>query len=379
MFSISNYIILFIILIILGWFYRKLEDKRIREENNEDYEAIRKYLLIDTADLATSKKPIMWIHVPYEYNSRNWLSFGSRSSFELNQPYLYLTVKSIIKQCGDSFHICLIDDSSFEKLLPRWNINLNYVGKPISCKIRQLGITKLIHMYGGIRVPISFLCFRDLNGMYEKGIRGDKMFICENIDRNVTSASYDFYPDITFMGAKRNNETIKLLIDFMERTISTDFTAQSEFLGEFNRWVEYRVRKGYVNVIDGRDIGVKDMDDQQITVEMLLGQNYLKLYDKAYGIYIPAREILNRVSYEWFTRMSYRQVLEGDTILSKYMLVASAPDAKENFEGVIVEDRKKNRPTNWVGFWKTPLDAPVYDIKPLYLGNNIQQLKYPIN
>ncbi len=86
MFSIKNYIILFAILIILGYFYRRFEDKRIREEDGEDYDAIRKYLLNDKT-LGKEKKPILWVHVPYEYNSRNWLSFGSRSSFELNQPF----------------------------------------------------------------------------------------------------------------------------------------------------------------------------------------------------------------------------------------------------------------------------------------------------
>jgi hypothetical protein len=377
MFPMTNYIILFVVFVLLTFLYRRFEEKRIREENKENYDAIRKYLLEDRSDLAQSKKPILWIHIPYEYNSRNWLSFGSRSSFELNQPYLYLTVRSIINQCGETFHICLVDDNAFEKLIPDWKINIGHLGSPISDKMRNLGMTKLIHMYGGMRVPISFLCFRNLNDMYEKGIRGEKMFVCENIDRNVTSGSFNFYPDITFMGAPKECETVKNLIDFMQRTISTDFTSQSEFLGEFNRWVEYRVRKGYINVIDGKEIGVKDMDDQAITIEMLLGQDYLKLYESAYGIYIPAKDVLNRVSYEWFSRMSPKQVLEGDTILSKYMLLASAPDAKENFEtgmGTIEEARIK--PTNWVGFWKTPLQAS-WSIKPNLLGDNLIMLKEP--
>ena len=72
--------------------------------------------LLDGEDLGKSAKPILWIHVPHEYNSRNWLSFGSRSSFELNQPYLYLTVRSIIKKCEDSFTICIFDDNSFQKI-----------------------------------------------------------------------------------------------------------------------------------------------------------------------------------------------------------------------------------------------------------------------
>ena len=93
--NMTNLFILFFILMVLGFLYRRFEDKLMREENKDNYEAIQKYLL-DDVTLDKSKKPILWIHVPYEYNSRQWLSFGSRSSFDLNQPYLYLTVRSII-------------------------------------------------------------------------------------------------------------------------------------------------------------------------------------------------------------------------------------------------------------------------------------------
>jgi hypothetical protein len=95
---VANYIILFIIIISLGILYQKYLEKQTRDVNMDGgYEEIRKYLLKDK-DLDKSKKPILWIYIPYEYNSRNWLSFGSRNSFELNQPYLYLTVKSCISR-----------------------------------------------------------------------------------------------------------------------------------------------------------------------------------------------------------------------------------------------------------------------------------------
>ena len=156
-----NNIILFVILIVVGILYYRYENKRMSEENEDNIETIRKYLL-DDATLAKSKKPILWIHVPYEYNSRNWLSFGSRTSFDLNQPYLYLTVKSIIQQCDSTFTICLIDDSTFYKLIPGWTIEMNRISSPISDNMRMLGLMKLMYMYGGMICPISFLCIKDL-------------------------------------------------------------------------------------------------------------------------------------------------------------------------------------------------------------------------
>ena len=195
--NITNYIILFSLLIGLGLLYRRFEEKRLREENGDQYKAIQKYLLTD-ASLAKSRKPILWIHVPYEYNSRKWLSFGSRSSLDLNQPYLYLTVRSILTQCEDSFTICLIDDKSFSKLIPDWNIDMGRLSDPILDNVRKLGMMKLIYIYGGLICPISFVCIKDLIGLYHEGTRNNQMFLCETNDRNITSTTYNFYQTITY-------------------------------------------------------------------------------------------------------------------------------------------------------------------------------------
>jgi hypothetical protein len=368
--NITNYIILFSLLIGLLLLYRRFEEKRQSEEKDSDYTAIQKYLLND-ASLAKSKKPILWIHVPYEYNSRKWLSFGSRSSFDLNQPYLYLTVKSILTQCEDSFTICLIDDNSFQTLIPDWNIDMTRISTPVLDNMRKLGLMKLIYIYGGLLCPISFLCIKDLIGLYKTGTRRNKMFLCEANDRNITSTTFQFYPDLSFSGANKENETVKELIHFMQRTISDDYTAQSVFLGDFNRWCENRIRKKQINMISGLDIGTKTVDDQPILLEDLMSQQYLNIYPQTYGILIPADELLNRRQYGWFTRMSQKQVLESNTIIGNYLLLSNTPDAKK---GIL--EPLEVKPTNWVGFWKTPLYPGLYGQKPNMLGDNLIMLKY---
>ena len=367
--SFTNYIILLTILVVVGIFYRRYEDKISREENEENIETIQRYLL-DDVTLAKSKKPILWIHVPYEYNSRNWLSFGSRSSFDLNQPYLYLTVRSIIQQCDSSFTICIIDDNSFYKLIPGWSINMNKISSPISDNIRMLGLMKLIYLYGGMVCPISFLCIKNLLPLYEKGISNDRMFICETVDRNITSTEYNFYPNLIFSGASKECQTVGNLIEFMQRIASRDYTAESVFLGDFNRWCEGRARKGEINLIDGREIGTKTMDDNRILVDDLLSNNYLNIYTQTYGIYIPAYELLQRTNYNWFCRMSERQVMESNTIIGNYILITISQGG-----GKILEPLKI-KPQGWVGFWKTPLYPGLYGQKPNFLGDNLSMVRY---
>lgn len=361
---VTNYIIIFIIFIALCILYQKFLDKRSLLMDDDDYNVFRKHLL-DESSLAKSEKPILWIHIPYEYNSRNWISFGSRSSCDLNQPYLYLTVKSIIKHCDESFKICLIDDNSFEKLIPDWKINLSLLTQPVLDHVRKLGIAKLIYIYGGMNVPISFLCFRDLKDLYS---RNDTMFVCENVDNNITSLHKDFYPDLNFMGAPKENNTVHELIEFIQRTISNDFTGQVNFLGEFDRWCNKRIQNNKIRLIPGTDIGTKSLDDQQITIDILMGQEYINYYDQMYGIWIPAESITNRRYYEWFARLSPKQVLETNNILGKYFVLGIAPSEKEQFDN-------RNNP-EWIGFWKTPLITS-WGQKPNYLGNNLKRDTYP--
>ena len=366
-----NLIIIISVVCVLIFLYRRMLEKTARENEKEDYRTIREILEEQRDDLAQSKKPIIWIHIPYEYNSRNWQSFGSRSSYELNQPYLYITIQSIINKCSDKFRIVIIDDSTFEKLIPDWKIDMKLIRDPISEKMRSLGMVKLLYIYGGLHVPLSFLCMRDLYSMYEKGINGDKPFVVENIDRNITSTSFDFYPSIHFMGAPRKNKTIFQLMDFMQRTISSDFTAQSVFVGEFDRWIESRVRKGQINKISAKMVGCKDKEGNVITIDELLSNNPLNISENIYGIWIPSQELLKRRKFEWFIRMSAGQIIEANTILSKYIIAANLVDEK----GAIIVELKPN--PGWVSFWSVPSQAPVWGLKPDFLGNNILQLQEP--
>ena len=355
-----NYIYIFIVLMVVLFLYNRYEDKLNRSENNENYDEIQKYLLKNSS-LANSKKPILWIHIAYEYNSRNWKSFGSRSSFDLNQPYLYLTVKSIINQCKDSFHICIIDDDSFGKLLPTWSIDIKTLSTPSLDYIRSLALSKILHMYGGLIVPPSFLCMRNLIDLYESGINNNKIFICENVNKNITVTNEEFYCDISFMGCQKENPVMIELIDFMQRTISADYTDQTNFLGDFNRWCNSRIQNQQINLIPGKLIGTKTMNDERILVDDLLSTEYIDLYSKTYGIYIPSKDILKRTHYEWFARLSQKQVLESNVIISKYILLANTPSAVKG----VIEPVTDNKP-NWISYWQIPSGFGLWGMKPLF-------------
>lgn len=363
---VANYIILIIVIVALLILYQKYLEKNSILSGFDDYNEIKKYLKKDTeSSLAKNKKPIMWIYVPHEYNARHWLSFGSRTTDDLNQPYLYLTVKSIIKNCDKSFNICLVDDESFKKLIPNWSINLSVLGEPMKQYVRQLALAKLIYTYGGINVPISFLCFKDLIGLYKKGTQDDNMFVCENYDSNITATNDLFFPDSNFMGALKHNDTLKQFIDFIQRIISSDTTSEPQFSGVFDVWCNNKIHKNKMRLIPGTDVGTKTIDDESVIVETLLGDDYINFYDEMYGIWIPASMILKRRNYEWFARMSKEQILNSKFILAKYMVLALAPGS---VNGVI--EPMVSKP-DWIGFWKVPLTHGTMNLwgpQPINLG-----------
>jgi hypothetical protein len=374
--QIINFVLLFIFIIALGILYQKYLDKKTQSLNSNDYSDIQQYLLKDTKYLLDSDKPILWVHIPYEYNSRNWYDFGSRSSHDLNQPYLYLTVRSIIKNCENSFKVVLIDDQTFEKIIPNWTIDMNHIAMPINNYIRQLALAKLIYIYGGMNVPISFLCFRDLISLYDTGTRQGKMFVCENINTNSSSNIKLFSPNCEFFGAEKENEVMKNFINFMEIEISSDLTNENIFLGNFDNWCSAKINQNYLNLIGGHLVGTKTIENEVVTVETLLSDNYVHFYPKTYGIWIPQKDILKRLHYEWFARMSTDQIFESQFILAKYFLLAMAPDSKM---GIIEPIENKQ---NWIDFWRVPLTNNTLNIfgpKPIHLGNNVPRGKQIMN
>ena len=150
---------------VISSYYKQYQKTEATDELENNNLMINEYLLQDIKSNKL-KKPILWIHIPYKKNARKWDSFYSRSNENINQDYIYLCVKSIIDKCGQSFHVCVIDDNSFQKMLPNWNIDMTIIDEPILDYMRTLGLMKLMYNYGGMLVPYSFVCYRDLIDVY---------------------------------------------------------------------------------------------------------------------------------------------------------------------------------------------------------------------
>ena len=316
----SHYIYPLTVTLILSFIYNKYKSKEDDDEHMQNYKLVKQYLLNDSS-LAQSKKPIMWIHMVYETNARWWPSFASRNTDDLNQPYQYLTLKSIIDKCGQDFNVCLIDDDTFGNIIPGWTVDLSLVANPIKMKIRQLALAKILYHYGGFLVPSSFICFQNLAPLYYNLTEGGKMFVGELVTHADVSDKVNFFPSTKFMGCQKGCHMMFAYIGYLEINTSTDFTEESRFIGAYGRWCYEKIQKRDMNMIPADMLGARDTAGKTVTIEILISNNFLNLSERVQGLYIPADEILKRTAYQWFARLSAKQALETNTTIGKYLLI----------------------------------------------------------
>lgn len=329
---IYQYLLVFGVIMVVSYVGNKFR-QNFDTKDADEYELIKKYLL-NESPLYGYNKPKIWIHTKYDVNARNWRDTYSRNTTDLNQPYIHLTIKTIINHCCDDFHICLIDDETFSKLIPSWDIDLTQMAEPMKSQVRELGLLQIIYYYGGMLVPNSFLCNRKMLRLYKDGTAGGNAFVTESVNRTTAAVHgrrMAFVPDIYIMGAGKNNACVKELCDYIKlRNLNGFFTDEFAFKGDVSKFCMQSIENNKMNLVDGQLVGVKSASDKKpILLEDLLSEDYLPLDKNAYGIYIPEDEVLSRNKYQWFAVMSGEEILESRLAIAKYLKVSIVDSSNE--------------------------------------------------
>lgn len=314
--KIWKYAALLSVLVVFSYYSTSIKQMFTLVDPDDEYEMIKKYLLNDSP-LYGFNKPKIWIHTKYELNARKWRDFYSRNTYDLNEPYIHLTIKSVITHCSNDFHICLIDDETFSKLIPTWDIELSTIAEPMKSQYRQLGLAQLVYFYGGFVVPNSFLCKKNLKPLFDKGLEHGKPFVCETINRT-TGSTRRFIPDSYFMGARKNDPNIKEYLDYLKnRSSNGHLTNVYEFIGDVANGCVENIKYGKMNLIGGESIGIKTKKRTPVLIEDLMEDNSPNLPENIYGIYIPNNELLKRPKYSWFCVLSTEQIIETNVFIAR--------------------------------------------------------------
>jgi hypothetical protein len=299
-------------LVSYGGFYLQ---RYLDSPQNENI-LIQRYLL-NESPLHGNNKPKLWIHTVYNMNAHDW-KHGQRNTKELHQPFLHMTIKTIVDHCSKDFNVCLIDDSVFAKLLPDWSYggDISQAGDQTS-NIRFLGLLKIIHMYGGTVVPNSFVCFRSLLPI----VSGEEANAFCFTNRHGK-------PDFTVFGGKKQHPGIQQCIEIQEQTLQrlTSPFCKSALMQHMVNVSDLRVKEGAL-------LGVRTKRHEPILIDDLMGEKPLEFVDPVYGILISEDELLSRTKYSWFAVLSKEEIADSRVQLAQYLIQAlNTFDPKEQEE-----------------------------------------------
>ena len=299
-------IVILLFILLTNNYYNNLNKEKEQEFRNElvDIDAY----FYSHEYVKTSKRRKLWIHIPYEKNSRNWTNFGSRSSYELNCPYMVLCIKSIIDHCGDSYDIIIIDDTNFSEIL-NTDIDILKLSGSLKQKYRELSLLQVLYNYGGVIVPPSLYLHKSI-----KQIDNEKIwYVVELI--NTTNVAYsNTFPSILFTGSSIKNPNLNKYIEYYSNEIKNDFGEQSLHFS-----TNY-MRKNNIPFVDGKIIGVKNKYNNPIKLEELMENKPIELCEQNIGLYIPHDELIKRRKFNWYCALNFEEVLKCNVFISNYMV-----------------------------------------------------------
>lgn len=318
--KVVNYMFAFVIIVSIGMLYDKYL-KKYDVDSKEAHDKLIQYYLLN-GESKKDEKPVLWIHSENEINSRNWLSFSSRNTKMVNQGYVELCIGSIVKHCSQSFKICLINDESFSRLMPEWNIDITHLSDPIKSHVRRYALIKLLYKYGGMCLPNSTIVLKDLKPIMEMFLNDKDFFAVESLSKTKSADTLKFIPDINIVGARKGSESLKHLIEYSQQQISTDNTAEMDFLGKFNIELFDMYNKNEINVINAKLFGRKDKDNKEVLLEDLMSSLPIQMSVNCYCVVIPNKELLKRTKYNWFVRLNKQQIMESDNNISNFLVIS---------------------------------------------------------
>jgi len=309
----TKIVLIIIFSLISKYIYSTYKQSEDMFESHDHYKLVSEYYI---GDKMMNHKPILWIFSPPEINARNWQSFYSRNTLSVNQPYLQITMKSIYDKCKNSFNVCLINDDVFDSLL-NWNVNIHDLAQPNKDHYRQLGLSMILKQYGGFLVPPSFLCIHDLYELYTSNLKEKGVFVIQDVNHGITYDQQMYFPNVHMMGCKKNNSIMSKFVEYQEY-LFLDKSGQSDFIGNVNLWCNRNV-----TVVDGKYIGIKKINGEPVTIDELLGTTPIPYpISSLYGIYIPQQEVLRRTKYNWFARMSTKEIIQSQLMIAHYMIAS---------------------------------------------------------
>ena len=283
-----------LLLFIIKYFYSKYNLHLVKTDYDEKVKLLNNHIIY-------SNKPNIWILVPNDLNSRKWDSFNSRTSYNLNVPFVNMCIDSIVQKCSNDFTVNIVKDSSFSEFIPDWKYVVKNAPELERVKLRKLGLLKLVYYYGGLIVPCSFFCEKNLIDLYGKNVS------FETTNKSIYNDENLFMPTIDFFGASKKNDFVGKLIQQYELEENT-----------VTNKIGYLIKRNST-VVDGKFIGTKTKKNKTVFIDDLFNGTDFVDYGERFGILLPLNDIINKSKYAWFSRLSIPQIKHSKLFISRIL------------------------------------------------------------
>lgn len=309
--------------VLLMGLYEKYKQKQELNIEHKHYDIVSKFLLNeDEYKMMNSGLPILWIFIDYRKNARVWENFGSRTSYALNKPYQLITLKSIVKQASDDFHVCFVDDDSFGKLLSgEWNYNLSAIPDPMRSNLRMKGLYMLLYKYGGFLLPPSYLALKPLKHIFNEGLSRKDTFVGLKCNDIFVNTHEKYVPNIQFIGCKKHAEEINTILQQIDNKLEKNkhFQNTNDFECSVSQLLYKGISQGTVACEDAKRIGVETNENTPVTTYDLFEGKEDILSNNLNGIYIPDDKLMTNHKFNWVLYITTQDIIHMNNTIAYYM------------------------------------------------------------
>ena len=319
--KLGKLLLIFGTMTVIGYAYDVYNKKHSQQKVIDDYQLVKEHLLGQNPLHLEKHKPTIWIYLDYERNSRLWDSFYSRNSNNINSHFIYCCLASVVHYCSFDFNICFIKSDSFEKLLPKWNINIDKLSGNTKHIVIQLGLSQILHKYGGMVLPSSTLVCNQLKSLWDASLSNNKTMFCGELqNHHNTHDSLSTFPNHRVIGCKKGSESMKKYCEFLQRTISNDYTHESVFNGELDKMLHVMINNGEVGLIGSKHLGVTDYTGNIVDIDDLFDTKPVIFDQQICMLVVDYDKIKRRTKYGWFLKQNKEQIVENNNVISKFII-----------------------------------------------------------
>lgn len=272
--------------------------------------------------------PTVWIFVnDTDVNSRWWADFGARSSRVYNMPFLNLCYQTIVRACGEKYHVEVIGG------LADAEVRLGYLPTPMRNKripLRQEEMTYLkvafLEKFGGLWMGPASICLKALPELPKDRVvlfGSDPLETYAGPEGTVMPNQHAMWspkPKHPFFATWKGILEPRVEEQHGGREIRNDSRWDALFSGNGRQDVTMMPNAELTRKAGGRRLELEDL-----LAAGTEGDLPFEIHPETVYVPFPWPELLERRMYGWFLRLSEEQVMESDLAVTHLFRKAGVP------------------------------------------------------